>query len=230
MSEAQLLPTRTDLPVAAEALARLVRSFLAGKAEKTIEAYHRDLLDFAAHLGEPTIDAAARSLMGHGPGEANALALEYRNALENRDMAPATINRRLAALRSLSRLARTMGIVPWRVMVKNVRQQSYKDTRGPGKDPIRTTFRKLEVRRDPKGFRDCCIVRLLWDLGLRRCEVCRIDVADVDLEAGTLAVLGIGRREKQKLTLPEKTQKTLATWLAVHETGDGALFYNLHHD
>jgi integrase/recombinase XerC len=44
----------------------------------------------------------------------------------------ATINRRLAALRSLVKLTNTLGLVSWTLAVENVKAQAYRDTRGPG--------------------------------------------------------------------------------------------------
>jgi integrase/recombinase XerC len=70
-------------------------------------------------------------------------------------------------------------------------------------------------RTDPKGRRDLAVLRLLHDLGLRREEVCRLDVEDLDREAGTLAVLGKGKREKVRLTLPAPTRAAIEAWLAV---------------
>ena len=55
-------------------------------------------------------------------------------------------------------------------------------------------------------MRDRAVVRLLFDLGLRRIEVGRLDRADLDLRAATLDVLGKGRREKVRLTLPGPTR------------------------
>jgi len=41
----------------------------------------------------------------------------------------------------------------------------------------------LEQEKTPKAHRDLAILRLLYDLGLRRAETVSIDVADVNLEA-----------------------------------------------
>jgi hypothetical protein len=41
------------------------------------------------------------------------MALAYRSHLMDRDLAAITINRRLTALRSMIKLGRTLGLVPW---------------------------------------------------------------------------------------------------------------------
>src|SRR5262249_62342700 len=82
----------------------------------------------------------------------------------------------------------------------------------------------LEGRRDAKGLRDRALLRLLFDLGLRRAEAVRLDVADLDLQAGTVDVLGKGRTQKARLTLPGPTRGALAAWLAVRGSQPGPLF------
>ncbi len=85
---------------------------------------------------------------------------------------------------------------------------------------------ELDKRGTPKAKRDKAAIRLLYDLGLRRGEVVGLDVGDVDLEVGTLAVLGKGRSEKTRLTLPPETQAALREWLSVRGDPPGPLFPN----
>jgi site-specific recombinase XerC len=136
-------------------------------------------------------------------------------------VAPATINRRLAALRSLVKLARTLGLVPWILEVEGMRTEPYRDTRGPGHAGFRKLLEAMAGRRDTKALRDRALLRLLYDLGLRRAEVVGLDVEDLDLADGTVAVLGKGRTQKVNLTLPEATQRALAAWLAVRGVPSG---------
>ena len=82
----------------------LVEAFFSGVSELTRRAYGQDLEDFRAFVGAEDLDAAARVLLSQKPGQANALGLAYRNDLKARGLAPATVNRRLAALRSLVKL------------------------------------------------------------------------------------------------------------------------------
>src|SRR6267142_1401003 len=73
---------------------------LAEKGEP-ITAYRQDLEDFQAFIQAPSLEQAASLLLARGPGEANALALDYKAHLMERELAANTINRRLTALRSL---------------------------------------------------------------------------------------------------------------------------------
>jgi integrase/recombinase XerC len=202
----------------------LVAAFLAGRSPQTLRAYRQDLEDLAAFLGAASIDQAARQLLAGGPGQANGVALSWRARLLERRLSPATVNRRLAALRSLVKLARTLGMVPWALEVEGVKAESYRDTRGPGADGVRRLARQLQGRSDAKGRRDLAIVRLLYDLGLRRAEVVSLDLGHLDLAAGTLAVLGKGRSQREQLTLPPATRQALAAWVQVRGPEPGALF------
>jgi integrase/recombinase XerC len=231
MSPPTFLPVPATPPACdldpASAVSRLLASFLAGRSRHTTDAYRRDLQDFARFCGVATPDVAAALLLYRGPGPANLLALEYRNHLHAAGRAPSTINRRLAAVRSLVRLARVTGLAPWSLEVEGVEGRSYKDTRGPGADGFRRLRERAAGRTDAKGLRDRAIVALLHDMALRRGEVVGLDLADYDPDAGTLAVLGKGRTAKERLTLPPPTREALASWLAVREPGYGPLFRSL---
>jgi integrase/recombinase XerC len=211
-------------PLDASPAARLAAAFLAGRSPHTLRAYRRDLEDLARFAGGTSAEDAGRLLLAGGQGPANERALRYRAALL---LAPATVNRRLAALRSLVKLARTLGLVPWALDVDGVRSEGYRDTRGPGRDGFRRLLAQLQARTDAKGARDRAVLRLLYDLGLRRGEVCRLDRQDLDLQAGSLDVLGKGRREKVRLALPGPTREALAAWLAFRGDGPGPLFVRL---
>ena len=205
---------------------RLVAAFLSGRNSRTLAAYRQDLEDFRAFVGAETREDAGRLLLERGHGEANALGLAYRAHLLERGLSPATVNRRLAALRSLVKLARTLGLVAWTLEVESVKSEPYRDTRGPGRAGVRLLLEELEGRRDAKGLRARAVVRFLYDLGLRRGELSSLRLEDVDLEAGKVAVLGKGRSERVALTLPDPTRTALEAWLAVRGSEPGPLFVN----
>ena len=79
----------------------------------------------------------------------------------------------------------------------------------------------------PKGKRDLALVRLMHDLGLRRGEVVTLDLADVELEAGTVAIVGKGKSERVPVTLNKPAAAALADWIAARGGWAGALFVRL---
>src|SRR5271157_4333706 len=204
----------------------LLDSFFAGKSERTTEAYRRDLDDFRHFLGVENITEAAHVFLSD-QGKANAIALSYTKRLIEKGLQSTTINRRLAALRSLSQMARMLGMIPWTLQVKNRRVEAYRDTKGPGIDNFKKILSLTEDRGDKKGIRDTAILRLLFDLGLRRGEVVGLNLEDLDLERKTIQVMGKGRTQKTELTLPVPTVAALAEWLKVRGQDPGPLFLNL---
>jgi integrase/recombinase XerC len=206
--------------------AALVTAFLSGKSPRTIEAYRRDLEDFTAFTGAGSGETAARVLLANGHGEANALALAYKSHLLDEGLSPATINRRLAALRSLVSMARTLGLIPWTLEVANVKSKAYRDTRGPGANGVRLLLDQVQGG-SLKASRDRAMIWLLYDPALRRAEVVSLDLEDVDLERCTVSVVGKGRSEKELLTLPEPTRNALSAWVSARGQEPGPLFTNV---
>lgn len=221
-----LIAYRAPGAIAPERAISLVDSFLSGRTPRTIAAYRADLQDFARFVGAEDLDAAARLLLSRGRGPANETAHAYRADLLARKLSPATVNRRLAALRSLARLARLIGAADFTLDVAGVKSESYRDTRGPGRGGVRRLLDTLASKTGPKARRDEALVRLLYDLGLRRGEAVALDLKDVDLTAGTVSILGKGRSQKELLTLPDPTRASLAAWIAVRGEEHGALFTN----
>src|SRR5207249_3963181 len=131
MAEPVLLPvvlptSRAESLDPAGPMQRLLAAFLAGRSPQTMRAYRQDLADFAAFAGVPTPAAAAEQLLARGGGAANEWALRYKADLLGRGLAAATVNRRLAALRSLVKLARTLGLVGWSLEVEGLRAEPYR--------------------------------------------------------------------------------------------------------
>jgi integrase/recombinase XerC len=201
--------------------------FFAGLNPNTLRTYRQALADFAAFLAAADGREAAGMLLSRGHGEANHLALAYRASLVSRDLSANTINNRLAALRSLVKLARTLGLIGWTIDVGSVKAKPYRDTAGCGADGYRRLLEHLDGRGDPKSARDRAIIRLLFERALRRGEVASLDIEHVDLDAGTIGVLGKGSTERELLTLPEPTSRALSDWLAIRGPAPGPLFTNL---
>jgi integrase/recombinase XerC len=219
---------------------KLIDIFLSNKSVQTIIAYRRDLKDFARFLGvlDGNPDEVARLFLSNGRGVANSLAAQYRTHMEERKLSPATINRRLSAIRALVEQAGTLGLVTWGLKIKGIKSKPYRDTEGPGTRNVRRmlglivtrkkkrTKRAKEDEMNPKAYRDYAIIKLLYDLALRRGEVVSLDVEDVDLEGRRIQVKGKGRSEKEILALPESTVAVLQDWIRVRGELNGALFIN----
>lgn len=206
----------------------LLQTFLSGRSKKTIEAYRQDIKDFQNFIAAETPETAAAQLLSRSLGEANSMALKYKANLMERKFQPATINRKLAAIRSLTKMARMLGMIPWSLEIENAKSQSYRDTRGPGRTAFQQMLRVAGNQRNHrKAVRDKTILRVFYDLALRTSELTQLDVCDLDLKTGTVSVLGKGQSEKIILALPQPTQKALGLWLEIRGIHPGPLFTNL---
>jgi integrase/recombinase XerC len=180
----------------------------------TRRAYASDLAQLAQHLGP-----AAR------PESVQADDLRAFLATAHRRLQPASIARKLAAIRAFYR---------WLTREQRVERDPSAGLSAP-KLPMRLP-RPLSVddcealveaapaalpaaQADPAAaglelLRDRALVELLYGAGLRVGEAVGLDVRDVDLLAREVRVLGKGRKERS-VPLPEAARQALGAWLAV---------------
>jgi integrase/recombinase XerC len=209
----------------ADQTSELLAAFFSGRSPHTIAAYRADLGDFAAFAEAGTVEAAAGRLLAHGNGAANGVALTWRSHLVKLGRSPATINRRLSALRAVVALARTLGLITWSLDIKNLRAEAYRDTRGPERKGVQALLAIATAQRDRrKAKRDVALIRLLHDTALRRGEVCCLDLADIDIAGSRLMVRGKGKMQKIAISLPEPTKAAVSAWIAERGTEAGPLF------
>lgn len=212
---------------------RLHREFLAGRSTNTLSAYRKDLQSFANWCGVCTGGDALTILVGLPAGEGNSRLLSWRATMQDAKLAPSTINRRLSAVRSALRFARTIGATSWVPEVQGLKAQTYRDTRGPGLAGTRALLGSALTKAGEKSARDVAIIRCMFDLGLRRGEVASLDVDDVEKTGRVLWVLGKGRSQKEARTLPVPTLSAIDAWLderqAVVGLHEPALFVNVSH-
>jgi integrase/recombinase XerC len=218
------LPTR--VPAASARI--LVQSFLRGRRPTTLKAYRQDLEDLRRFLGQDSLEDAVQQLLGRGRGEAHLVALAWLANMQERELAPATASRRLAAARSLVRLARMLEVVDWELEVRGPKVRSLRDTRGPGREAVEKIAQLLDRIPGHRAARNKAIVRVLFDLALRRQEAVTLDLEHVDLEGQRLWVLGKGRDQREPVTLPEPTQDALQEWLALRGLAPGPLFTSMN--
>ena len=217
---------RESLPIAKDAAGgprRLVEMFLSRRSAATRRSYQSDWRDFAVWLEAPSIPAALAMLLDEGPGPANETAMRYKGALLARGLSSGTVNRRLSALRSAVKMARTVGLCAFGLDVQSERAAPVRDTRGPTLDLIREALEHLDRRNDRLGARNASILWLLFGLGLRRAEVCSLDREHYDRGGARLSILGKGETARQWLTLDKcpRVVAALEGWLSYR--GDGRL-------
>lgn len=211
----------------------LLRAFLTRRKARTRQSYQDSLRDFARFVETPTIAEAVEQLIGlDGPG-ANRLVHAYVLEMRSRErpgrppgLSPNTINQRLYTLRAFTKMARMHGAIDWTVEVEGEERVAYRDTKGPGL----AGFKQLvEVANDDdddaRRARNVALVRLGFDIALRRGEVVALDYPDdVDLEAGELWVKGKKRVGRERISLPTLTRAALARWVEQRGEEPGPFF------
>lgn len=207
--------------------ARLMEDFLQGQTERTRRAYRRDLEDFAVFAGLPGVEGIGDWMRLLSHGQANATVLEYRTRLVEQGLAPATVNRHLSAIRSLSRLARLIGFTTWSIEVRSVKSRKYRDTSGPGR-AIYIKMLDLMKDRDWTTVRNRAMIRLLYDSGLRRSEVVKADIEDLDTPKECLWIWGKGRSERERVPVAPPTMIAIQRWIRMRGEEEGPLFLNHH--
>jgi integrase/recombinase XerC len=218
------LPVITEIDVE-----ELVSAFFLGKSQRTIESYRRDLLTFCEFLGVPGISDAVRMLFSGSHREANLTALKYRQHLiEVRKLKPKSVNRHLASLRSLVGLGQSLGLIPWKLTVKNQKITELRSLSAPDPGGIKKLIKAAGLRDNKTSKRNVALCLLLYTAGLRRNEAISLTYpADVSLEKNIIRILGKGKTEKQEIILPEKTVAALQEWLDVRGCEPGPVFVNL---
>ena len=158
--------------------------------------------------------ALAQHFAASTPGEAYALVAAWGNHLRVAGLAPGSINRRLTALKSLSKRLSLAGLLSYQLTIERYQEELYRDTAGPGADGVRALLATTS-RGTERDLRDRAILRLLADLALRRSELTALDIEDVDLVKKQIWVLRKGKLQKTKLDLSPRAARDLAVWMEV---------------
>src|SRR5688572_24429989 len=127
----------------------IIRAWLGNKSDNTIRAYQRDLEAFAQFLSlslaiRPglTVYAALDKLFRQAAPSGHEIVLAYRDFLNRATLSSGTINRHLATLRSLSRLARMLGVATWAIEVSGLPPERRRKTAGPSLDVVQAMLTK----------------------------------------------------------------------------------------
>jgi integrase/recombinase XerC len=207
---------------------RVWEAWVASLRPATRRGYVRDLEQLARSLDLKDVPGLVAWLVQGGRGRANAAALDWSNAQVAAGRSSATVRRRLSALRALVRQMRVLGLVEWEVEVPAVRGEPQRETRGPGASGVGAMLEVLGG--DGRAARrDRAVVRLLYDLALRRAEVASLDVCNLQLAGDPphLLVRRKGRDRLERRTLPPETQAAIEAWLEVRGRAPGPLFHRL---
>ena len=176
----------------------LIGDFLAymelerGLSRNTLEAYRSDLLQLAAFLRRRDLDVLE---VTHAELSAFFAELSAGDG-EHPPVAPATLARKVACVRSFYRHLRMEGAIE---------HDPTAELRGPRKGQrLPRVLSRDQVARllasprgsDPLALRDRALLELMYACGLRASEAIGLELADVDFEEGLLRARGKGSKER----------------------------------
>jgi integrase/recombinase XerC len=168
----------------------------------TILAYRTDLVDFTGFLSQ--------QYNFHDLLQADhSLIRSWLISLIDRKVSARSITRKLSTLKSFYRYCQKQGLLSVNPMLKVVAPRVSKQL------PVFLTRDNLSKLLDTVAFadgfhgcRDKMIITLFYATGIRRAELVQIKTSDLNLEAGTIKVLG--KRNKERIVpLGEKVVSML---------------------
>jgi integrase/recombinase XerD len=195
-----------------------------GAAQNTLAAYQRDLADFAAYLSDTGCSIKSATTED---------VRLYLSALSRRGLQPASVARRLSAVRQLYRFLyaeRQRKDDPAAVLEGPKRSRPLPKTLSLGEVDQLLRF---AAQRDPEAVlgerlrtaRLACLVELLYATGLRVSELVALPFAAARRDARVIVVRGKGNKERL-VPLNDAAKRAMAEYLVLRaeaEGGDGAV-------
>jgi integrase/recombinase XerD len=188
----------SEPPATTHRLNDLVLDFLAylelerGLSRNTLEAYRSDLQQYGEFLARQGVDPLAVV-----PIDLASFVTELADGREERPpVAPATLQRKIACLRSFYRHLRRDGILE---------HDPTSELRAPrSRQRLPKVLSRDEVARllqqprgsSPGAIRDRALLETMYACGLRASEAIGLELSDMDLEAGILRARGKGSKER----------------------------------
>jgi integrase/recombinase XerC len=185
------------------------------RSANTKRAYAKSLRDFFVFAsGEDPNPKLVGEFLSLDRSSAIALVLSYKGHLISRNLSEATVNSRLAAIKSLVSHAQKVGKCQWSLEeVRGEKVKAYRDTTGIDQDAFKKIL-SLPDRSTQKGKRDYALLLLLWSNVPRRDEIVKTDIGDFDPDTRTLSILGKGRgTQRELISLSGSTVEAIADWL-----------------
>jgi len=206
----------------------LIRDFLMSRRSlETRRVYANDLKWFFLGISGMAISGGLVTAFLSLPRlQALRILSSYQDGLANQGYAGSTINRKLSVVKSLVEYAYRMGECEWQLSgLKRERERRYKDTTGVSVEQVRQIM-AVPDRATALGKRDYAILRLLWENGLRRGELTKIKLSDIDWEEQRITIYGKGRGEEgEEIDVSARALAAIEDWLSARpKTSHQVLF------
>jgi len=201
-----------------------------GFSPNTIDAYKNDLSQFVAFLSNKAAKEDKHQLSWENIDR--SLVLDYMVSLKERSYAPATMARKVAAIKSFFNFLVTEG---------TLKKNPTEGITGPkvGKalpkaisvEEVEKLLEQPDKLSSPEAKRDKAMLELLYATGMRVTEMVSLNTRDVNLRAGFVRCFGKGSKERI-IPIHSKAIKAVKTYVdearpkLLGATGEMALFLN----
>ena len=189
---------------------------------RTVRAYHDDLAQFCQYLGiapeafDPTMasEQDVRDWMMH--------------MIDNQQTAR-SVKRRLSSLRSFYKFLLRMGAVQKDITQRIISPKAEK--------PLPVFFRETEMQQatewehaadDFESIRDCLVIEMLYQTGMRRAELVGLKDSDIDLQQQQIRVFG--KRSKERvIPIGDRLAQQIQDYYTARTTHTSHFFMKCNH-
>jgi integrase/recombinase XerC len=199
------------------------------RAERTVAGYVRDVQQFSKWF---------ESVNQERLGKENLTPIDvrqYRKAMQTQRLKAATINRRLAAIRSFGGMLTATGSIPENpaAAVRSVKKQKMAPKWLSKREQYRfqreVESKVISARTEAakkQAIRDQAAISLMSQAGLRVSEISALEVGDLEISErrGTVLVRSGKGGKSRVVPLNRGARKTLQAWLEVRGGEPGSLF------
>jgi site-specific recombinase XerD len=173
-------------------------------------AYENDLLECFRILKSEKLSLAG-TREDITPIRRYVRVLSTQVAANGKPLSAASISRKIASLRSFLKFLVVSGQLDYNAarLIRSPKREKLL----PGVVSEREVAQALEAPdpKSPTGLRDLAVLELLYSSGLRRSELCKIDLQDLDFSKRTVRILGKGNKTRI-VPLGEQATQALAQY------------------
>ena len=188
-----------------------------GASARTNQEYRNDLINIGSLVGK-SLNGIVELLLSSRES-AFVTVGKVKSLMVSAGLSPNTINRRMATIRGLLRVARELSVIDWMIEIKNLKAIKVRNTSGPGIERIQSSISEPTTAQ---SARDNAIIILMSTLGLRVAEAAALDLAD--FSGDKINVRRKGHLQTIQMSVPEQTAKAIQSWLTFRGYESGPLF------
>jgi len=189
----------------------VLKDFFADKLPSTILTYQRYLNEFMTFCGYHSVNEWLASIKPMSSPDFNAQLLRYKTSLIERKLSSNSINIKLATIRSIIKLTKTIGFSTIDVGIKNVKKKLVRDTKGVPMDDIKKML-DSQTEDSFEATRNRAMIRIMFNCAMRRSEISTIKLSDIDLDNNMVKISEKGGTTRE-MKIDSESVEDLRKWL-----------------